>query len=162
MDHDYLISLLDFNPETGEFRWKVRRGKAAIGSLAGTINVRHKYRYISIDYKLYRAARLAWFYHYKSWPSQDIDHINRNRDDNAIANLREVSRSVNLKNTKIRKDNTTGYKGVHLQKNGRYHVYSNFKGKRKNLGYFATLQEAVDCINMNEEEFKSFLEKLEN
>lgn len=162
MNHDYLKSILDYNPETGEFRWKVRRGKATIGSLAGAINPRYGYRAISIDNKLYRASRLAWFYQYKTWPSKDIDHINRDRDDNSIANLRDVSRSVNLKNTKVRKDNSTGYKGVHIQKNGRYHAYANFGGKRKNLGYFTTLQEAVTATKKNEEEFKSFLEKLEN
>lgn len=59
---------------------------------------------ICFDGKTYAAHRLAWYYVTGEWPSMDIDHINRVRDDNRFANLRHISRAENLKNRAVRRD----------------------------------------------------------
>jgi hypothetical protein len=93
-----LKELLEYDPTTGEFRWRVKLNRnIRLNSVAGTIN-NHGYRMIVIDRDMYSAARLAWFYTYGEWPVGDIDHINRTRSDNRLCNLRSVSRSGNNQN----------------------------------------------------------------
>ncbi len=72
------------------------------------------YWLIGINQTRYFAHRLAWFYVHKKWPEHELDHINLDKSDNRIKNLREVTHANNMKNVKIRKHNSTGFKGVIL------------------------------------------------
>jgi len=98
---DMLRSELSYDPETGVFRrrishhWTVR-----IGDIAGHVN-KEGYRKIVVLRKSYQAHRLAWLYVHGRWPKDQIDHINRNRSDNRIKNLRDVSPQLNSHNTSI-------------------------------------------------------------
>lgn len=106
MTQEELHQLLDYNPETGKFFWKVNmRGKVKIGTKAGCVCKIHGYELINIKNKQYRAHRLAWLYVHGKWPNPEIDHINRVKTDNRIANLREADRSMNNLNrgTLVRK-----------------------------------------------------------
>jgi len=115
-----LRELLHYDPETGIFTWRVKRtGSAKINSEAGTPDS-HGHIQIKIDGKLYLAHRLAWLYMHGYFPSRHLDHINRIRNDNKFVNLRAVTSKQNNENTGIRKDNSSGYKGV---------SWSNSKGK---------------------------------
>ncbi|MDD0156969.1 HNH endonuclease signature motif containing protein, partial [Shigella flexneri] len=77
--------------------WKKKlSARGAVGKVAGTIS--YGYNAINIDGVRYFAHRLAWLYVYGEWPKQEIDHIDRNRRNNAISNLRDVSRVVNALN----------------------------------------------------------------
>lgn len=80
------------------------------------------------------------------WPSEDVDHINHDKADNRIANLRELNRSLNQQNQiRAHKDNKTGYLGVYRNKIGRTQPYvaSIFvEGKAVHLGAFDTAEEA--------------------
>ena len=115
--HERLSSLLSYNPETGEFVWKVERanatgrGKRVIGSIVGTPSA-EGYLVVMIDSVRYKLHRLAWFYFYKTWPKW-IDHRNGIRADNRIDNLREA-------NGKFNAANSSGWsgrlKGVYPQK----------------------------------------------
>lgn len=85
-----LKELLRYDCETGEFtRIKARQG-FAVGPVKGFLD-RDGYRRTKVDYKVYLQHRLAWFYEYGEWPAGVIDHINRDRTDNRIANMRDVS-----------------------------------------------------------------------
>lgn len=84
-------ALLDYSGDTGHFRWK------ETGKPAGGLQDKG-YRIIEIGGTPYYAHRLAWLYTHGVWPEADLDHINRNRDDNRIENLRDVSRSENNRN----------------------------------------------------------------
>jgi hypothetical protein len=107
-----LKNILSFNPDTGIFVWKESTAhRTKVGSVAGAVSVKG-YVKIQVDRRLYAAHRLAWFYHYGEWPDGIVDHINRNRSDNRIANLRVVSASQNMRNCGLRSTNTSGYKGV--------------------------------------------------
>ena len=90
-----LRELLTYNRYTGLFRWRVNRGPCHPGDIAGT---QHEAGYIQIriDYKLYMAHVLAWFYSFEQWPENLIDHENRIRDDNRLDNLRQATYSQNL------------------------------------------------------------------
>jgi hypothetical protein len=114
---DKVQSLFNYDSETGIFTRKVKTtAKTKIGDVVGYDN-KNGYKKISIDNKLYFSHRLAWLYVYGVWPEKGLDHINRNRSDNRLCNLRLANQSENTQNTAIRKNNTSGYKGVTFCKN---------------------------------------------
>jgi hypothetical protein len=105
---------LEYDPETGVFIWSPRPGDKwwnaqFPGEVAGTMDS-GGYRRIGIDGKYYGAARLAWLYVHGEWPKNEIDHINRVRDDDRIVNLRDVTHTGNQNN---RSANNGLPEGVH-------------------------------------------------
>ena len=131
-----LKELLHYNPYTGIFNWIKRKGNVAGYSDKGYIRIR-------VQDKLYAAHRLAWLYTHKTFPTNEIDHINRIKDDNRLINLREATRLQNNTNVGARANNTSGMKGVCLHKpSGKWVAGISIKGKSKHLGYFTTKQEA--------------------
>lgn len=91
-----LREVLDYCPDSGEFTWKVYRGRCAkVGSKAGTLKPTG-YVAIILFGKWYGAHRLAWLHVHGAWPNGDIDHINGCPSDNRIANLRDVSKNMNM------------------------------------------------------------------
>lgn len=144
IDRGTAIELLEYNQDTGHFFWKVSPGRRAkAGSLAGTID-RKGYRRIAVRGHIYKAHRLAWLYVYGIWPGEDIDHINGNRDDNRIANLRDVSRSENLQNQRVAMATSkSGLLGASFDStNGAWRSQIRTDGVYKFIGYFATAEEA--------------------
>jgi HNH endonuclease len=111
LTQEYLKSILHYCPETGVFTWKVNRSRNyVIGKVAGC-NHNMGYRTIKVQGEPYLAHRLAWLYVHGRFP-KETDHINCNRSDNRLCNLREVTRSENCHNASLRKDSTTKIKGV--------------------------------------------------
>lgn len=94
--------------------------------------------------KKFRAHRVAWALHYGEWPDNDIDHINGNKSDNRIANLREASRAQNMWNTGGRLGSSQ-YCGVSWSKvRQKWIAQINIQGSiRKNLGGFSEEIEAA-------------------
>ena len=135
--------MLNYNSETGIFTWKVNRGCIKKGNIAGHI-AGHGYIGIRVKYKLYYAHRLAWLYVYGFIPENYLDHINRNRSDNRIENLREASVQCNARNCKVKKTNTSGITGVSWYKRDKkWLVGIKINGRRINLGRFKTKKEAA-------------------
>jgi len=88
------------------------------------------------------AHRLAWFYVHGTWPVGEIDHINGDRSDNRIANLRDVSRLTNRQNMRrAQADNRSGLLGVSLA-NNRCKASIRSGGKNHHLGYFSSPEAA--------------------
>ena len=109
-----LKDLLHYDPETGVFTWlKSGKGRKANGETRGLTN---GYFTIRINWRQYKAHRLAWLYVYGVWPKGQIDHINHNTTDNRIANLREVTNQENHRNMSLSKNNTSGVTGVYWGK----------------------------------------------
>lgn len=135
-----VLNKLEYHPVTGLFVWKQTNLK---GKIAGTLR-KNGYRIITIDRKGYRAHRLAWFIVNGKFPLFDIDHINGNRDDNRISNLREATRSQNMENLRAAKSNNTScFLGVsYMKRDGRYMSRIKVYGKQIFLGYFNTAEEA--------------------
>lgn len=138
-----LHMLLNYSPDTGVFVWRVRRSTARAGDVAGTICAKG-YRRIFVDGRPYSAARLAWLWAHGEWWAGEIDHINRQRDDNRIANLRKADRFVNTQNTSQRKDNRSGYRGVGWHKiSGKWRARISVNGRAINLGSFNDKNAAI-------------------
>ena len=140
--HSELLDKLDYNPDTGEFIWKNPTNQSLIGKVAGC--KAGGYTVITIGSIRYYSHRLAWLYVYKEWPKQMIDHINRNKSDNRISNLREANYVVNAQNQKKPKNNTSGHKGVSwVRKDLRWVVSIQVNKKYVYLGYFIDLEQAI-------------------
>ncbi len=138
-----LRQLLDYDPVTGVFRWKVQRGRVSVGEVAGHIHAKHGRVNIKVGRKLYRAHRLAWLYVHGEWPELDIDHSNGNPSDNRLSNLRQATKTQNQANCGLQKNNKSGLKGVswHSQ-NKKWRSEIQINGKRKYLGQFDDPMEA--------------------
>ena len=136
-------ALLDYDPATGVFTWLVQtRNRVRPGSRAGAINGRG-YRQIRIDGRAYQASRLAWLWVNGAWPAATVDHINRRRDDDRIANLREATRREQEGNKGLLATNTSGNRGVFWsahKERWRVQIYTN--GQQRYLGDFRTKEEA--------------------
>lgn len=120
---EYLKSILDYNPETGEFIWKQRCDVPKVwnihyaGKMAGSQD-KDNYWIICIENKQYKAHRLAWLYMTGMQPVE-IDHIDLNQANNIFSNLRNVTSAQNKYNQRIPKTNTSGLKGVTFNKNAK-------------------------------------------
>jgi len=136
------LELLNYDPETGVFTWKVRRGCRPAGAEAGTLN-HNGYIVITIDRKLHYAHRLAFLVSHGYFPEQ-VDHINLGRSDNRISNLRPATNQENQRNRDRRSNNTSGHKGVCWNKhNGKWQAQAqDANGKYKYLGLFTTVESA--------------------
>lgn len=134
--------LLSYDAETGLFTWnKTRTGFARKGSLAGT-KTSYGYIQISIDNVLHKAHRLAWIYVYGESPKMDIDHINGDRSDNRIVNLRDVDKFTNMQNRKAAdSDGKSGLLGV-TQRGNVYYARRVINGRHHYLGRHKTPMEA--------------------
>ena len=148
MTPEVLKELLDYDAQTGVFKWKKRVGRGIAGAVAGRISTSKTapgYVQIMVSKKLYQAHRLAWLYVNGSLPDEQIDHINGIRSDNRIENLRVVSGSLNSQNQRrARKDNKTGFLGVSLHRS-RFQACIRKDRKIFHLGYFDSAEEAHDA-----------------
>ena len=139
INHDRLLSKLSYDPDTGVFTRKVSAGNTSMGSIAGRPDTKGYLR-VHLDGRDYRLHRLAWFYSYGVWPTDQIDHINGVTSDNRISNLRESNNVGNcLNQRKPRANNKLHAHGVHtMKKTGRFRAVL----QGNHLGCFATVDEA--------------------
>lgn len=141
---EYAKSKLSYDERTGELRWIVSvNSRAKSGAVAGCD---HGCGYISVGLcgKIFLAHRLAWFIHFGTWPKLQLDHINGDKKDNRIVNLREVTNSQNAQNViRARPESATGLRGVIFDKAKRlWRADIRINGSRKYLGYFSEKEKA--------------------
>lgn len=96
---DNICQLLDYDPVTGIFLWKLPVGNTSTGKQAGTLKP-DGYIRIQVNGRLYYAHRLAWLMAYGEWPSNIIDHIDGDRKNNSLANLRNATLTENNRSRK--------------------------------------------------------------
>lgn len=140
-----LRELLHYDPETGVFTWATKRRGSNLGAVAGNTSHKGGYRTISVDNRRYTAHRLVWLYVYGEFPSDEIDHIDRNPDNNALANLRACTRRENAYNTVRQPGATSDYRGVTWDKARRKWAAKIRMpdGTRRQLGRFDSEAEAA-------------------
>jgi len=133
---EYLKSVLDYNPQTGVFTWKVGRGgKGKKGSTAGSADT-YGHRQIKVGGRAYSAHRLAWLYYYNEWPKGPLDHKDRDPANNAISNLRECTPSENAHNS-TRSRGSSKYQGVcWCKRENKWVARIGVNNKRVYLGVF--------------------------
>ena len=152
---DLLNHLFEYDKETGNLIWKIKpssRGHSVkVGYIAGTLKS-HGYLCVGINYNSYRAHRLIFLMH-KGYLPKTIDHINGDKLDNRIENLRAATVGQNQHNRKTNANNTSGYKGVSWNKAQKKWV-ARITLERKNihLGYFANVEEAAEVVRKAREE----------
>lgn len=144
-----LRSRFNYDPETGKIWWKhlnelpppfqLKCSQEAFtsghkGYLAGRV-----------DGKLILAHRAAWALYYGKWPEKPLDHINHDRKDNRIANLRECDLEDNARNMSMPRNNTSGVVGVYRRWSGKWSARITSKGKKVGLGTFDSFEEAVQA-----------------
>lgn len=142
LDQATLKTLMTYNPNTGEFRWKgIDRGTGR-KKVTG-------YVYVSIAKVEYLAHRLAWLYTHGRWPEKQLDHINRNPTDNRIQNLREVDPVESSWNTSTPRRNVSGFKGVGWSKPlGKWRARARQNGREMNLGGFDNILDAARAYDV--------------
>lgn len=139
---DELKRELSYDPKTGEFWW-LRSDKGRRMWRPAGRTTKGRYVTIGIFNETYCGHHLAWLYMTGTWAESEIDHKNTVRHDNHWNNLRLATTAQNRANANLRKDNTSGLKGVswHTQKN-RWRARCYFSGKEKHLGLFDTKEAA--------------------
>lgn len=139
-----LAHLLNYDPKTGVFTWKAKRCGVAIGSVAGSVDPIHGYVRVKISGSLYLAHRLAWLFVHGTWPESEVDHIDRNRANNRLVNLRAATRGENQRNKRTYATSRSGSKGVHWHKQHRKFIASiQANKKRVHLGLFESIDQAA-------------------
>ena len=138
-----LKELFHYEPDTGLFRWKFSRGGAEANSVAGSLHSKG-YIDVTINEKHFKAHRLAWALYYNQDPGgMQIDHIDKNKSNNKITNLRLASHRGNKANSGPKKNNKLGVKGIYY-KNDKFRATIKKNGKTCHLGYYDTIEEASD------------------
>ncbi|CQJ12503.1 Uncharacterised protein [Yersinia mollaretii] len=140
--NDYFI----YNSIDGSLRWKVRRGGVVPGSSAGSAH-RSGYLRVGLSGKTYTVHRIIWEMHNGPIPEgMQIDHIDHNRVNNRLENLRIVTPSQNSKNRTLQANNSRGVCGVVWDKSKRkWYSQIMINKKQINLGRFNDIDEAISA-----------------
>jgi hypothetical protein len=153
----YLTDCFSYDPESGALRWRSRplqHFKTATshkifltrnaGKEAGCIDHSTGYLVIGVRGRIYYAHRIVWALLHGEWPSEQIDHIDGNKLNNAETNLRCVSHAENAKNMPIKKSNKSGVQGVSFAKReGKWRARITCDYRDIHCGYFDTMEEAI-------------------
>ena len=149
IDASTLQSLFSYDPVTGAIAWRVSRGRAAAGSIAGSVNntgteERPKfYRIIRIYGRNYYAHHIAWAIKTGAWPLQMLDHKDHDGTNNAWLNLHLATNAANQHNRRgPQRNNTSGYQGVSCSSNGRFIAKIKVNMRRIYLGEHAAAEAA--------------------
>lgn len=148
MDQSILKSMLHYDAPTGVFRWRYSTSRRIKPwSIAGVPTQRQGYIKITISNKSYLAHRLAWLYVKGEMPEHHVDHINGEKSDNRIENLRLANNITNHWNEPLRSSNKSGHKGVHWNKQAKkWDACCRANGRQISAGRFARLEDAVAAV----------------
>lgn len=163
--------LLSYSPSSGKLTWLHRCAASPLfshlsekrieywnsrwaGKEAFTATQGQGYLVGSVMGRPLRAHRVAWAIYYGDWPEGHIDHINHDRTDNRITNLRLVDRSMNMRNQKMPCVNTTGVIGVSwIADRNKWRAQIYCGGSSTHLGYFNEIEEAKAARKKAEKSF---------
>jgi hypothetical protein len=138
LTYEQAHNLLRYDETTGDLYWKADVAKnVKAGMVAGKSRKRDLYKTLNYQKRQHQAHRVVWLMMHGSYPKEFIDHINGDRTDNRLCNLREADRHINAQNVrKPNKGNTSGYLGVSF-KRGAYEANLNCGKKTIYLGRYS-------------------------
>lgn len=140
-----LLSYSTYSRERGGFVRKYARGSIQAGTLVGTLATKG-ILVVGIHKFMFRLAHLVWVAEHGSWATDDLDHINGDKLDNRITNLRVVDNALNSRNSKMFSNNTSGYTGVsYTSREGKYSAYVWHNQKKHACGNHHTAEAAADA-----------------
>lgn len=139
------LRLFDYNPLSGALKWKDNHQIRFIGREAGSIN-HHGYRRVNLGKTKLHAHQIIWLMIYGELPPCEIDHINGERDDNRLDNLRIASQQQNQQNAGVRIDNLLGVKGVRLRPSGRYQARVKLTDGSQSVKTFSSPIDAISWL----------------
>jgi hypothetical protein len=144
---------LEYNPGTGVFTHLTNTTHKKKGDVAGFTHSKG-YVHVCCAGKEYKAHRLAYLYMMGYMP-EEVDHEDRVKDNNKWSNLRESDRVLNTNNVGVRKDNTTGVRGLSFDKRGKKHwtYRRQYNGKQETYSFY-TKEEAL--IHRKLQQFKDY------
>jgi hypothetical protein len=146
LTQERLKQLLHYDPTTGKFTRLASTRIDRVGKEPGSHNTKG-YVQIRLDGVLYVAHRLAWLYVNGCFPKNQLDHIDGNKSNNKLENLREATNKQNQENTPLQVNNTSGYRGVHFERNRKglkkYSASVGHNGKQTRIGLFLTAEDAA-------------------
>lgn len=134
-----ILEALDYDPSTGLFRYR------RTGETCGSLSSSDGYVRVCVDSVQYLAHRVAFLFMTGCMPPL-VDHKDRVRHNNAWDNLREATRLGNAQNASVRKDNSSGYRGVSWNDSKeKWHAYIYFMKKQIHLGFFDHKEDAIEA-----------------
>ena len=155
-----------FEYQNGHLIWKKlsnpkAKAKTNVGNIAGCIDKHSGYRRIRYKGKCYKASRLIWAWHNGDIPKEyEIDHIDNNRSNDKIENLRLSTPSQNNQNKTHTKNNKLGVKGVSRNRQGNFSAFITINGKNKNLGSYKTIEEAKNVYDKISEQIHGAFKRI--
>ena len=153
--YSLLSTMLDYNRVTGVLTWKSGHGGRYEGKSAGYIHDKNiGYRKIKYNNKRYLCHRVAWVICYGKLPDNQIDHIDGDRDNNSLVNLRDVSQTINARNVKGKSKPHIAIAGVRFVSNS-WDVTCCSEW----LGRFSCLGKAVKVRKAKERELGGFTKR---
>ena len=141
-----LRAKLFYNQSTGEFTWTNQAMPAQRGKKAGQAMLSGYYR-LGFEGLDYYQHHLAWYYVTGIWPEEQIDHIDRNKGNNAFANLREATSQENTQNSKV---------GQVYRYNSKWAAQLTHNGQLVYLGVYACFGKALKIRNAKKRELHPF------
>ena len=139
---DYLNHHFSYDPESGSFTYKIPTRRRKVGATVGKPD-KDGYLTASIGCNRIIIHRAIWMMIYGEWPNV-VDHINGDKTDNRLLNIRNVTNNENLKNSRLSKRNKSGVTGVIWHKRfNKWHVGIGVNSKLKHIGYYHSYFDAV-------------------
>lgn len=129
-----------------ELIWRISRSRARAGAIAGCIRKCDGYRQVKVGDANILAHRVIWAIVHGEWPDKVIDHINGNKLDNRVENLRLATDSQNSANSRVSRNNLLGVKGVYKNPSGKYVAQKGANGRVFYLGCYDTVEEAHEAF----------------
>lgn len=152
----YVDNLIAYDSTSGKAFWKLDKGKARKGDEIKNIGS-SGYIKLKIDNKSYQLHRIVWLIVYGEMPVETIDHINRNKLDNRIENLRLATKRQQMQNRCITKNNTSGVCGVHwVQRDKKWRAVIGDNKKKIYLGCYVSKLEAAKAVADAKKQYHEF------